>query len=114
MAIAAEVLPVGSKNPHGKTLFSVNFYSATNAGIVKAAPAAGKAIYVKNLQIAGDVDGTSTLGDGTTVITVVLTATGMSHNYNFIEPIKFKDATALTLGGTSGPVGGLVEGFVST
>lgn len=113
MAITAKVLPVATKNPPGKTLFAINFYSATSAGIVKAAPDTGKAIYVTMLQIAGVTDGTAILGDGTTDITVVTTGEGLATNFKFYHPIKFADATALTLSGTSGPVSGFIEGFVS-
>ena len=112
MAITSKVLNIATKNPTGRTLFAINFYSATSAGEVKAAPSAG-AIYVTRLQIAGVTDGTATLGDGTTIITVVTSGEGLQHIFDFEYPIKFADTTALTLAGTSGPVSGIVEGFVT-
>ncbi len=112
MAITAMVLPVNSIIKHKRVLFAVNFYSATSAGVVKAAPAAGEAIYITKIQMAGVTDGAATLGDGTTIITCVTSGEGLQNGFEFEHPIKFADATALTLAGTSGPVSGFIEGFV--
>ena len=115
MAITATAMNLGRKNPAGKTLFHVSFSSADASGgeIVKAAPTSGS-IYIEKYQVSYDADAIGTLGDGTTNIQFVGTATGLANPV--IEPktvLKMAATTALTLTAGAGNIAGFVEGFVA-
>lgn len=123
MAVTGLTATVAKKNPHGKTLFAVSAYSAdaSAAELIKAAPAAGKAIYIEHLVVAIDGDITLTLGSGETAsavttanMTLIGTATGLVYDIHFKYPIKLEDANAFVMDASgAGAVAIFAEGFVT-
>lgn len=117
MAITADAMTVAKKDPPGKTLFFISFSSAdANGGeTVKAAPSSG-AIYITEYQVSYDADAIGTLGDGTTDLQFIGTATGLSNPVVSLgedDALKLADTTALTLTAAAGNVAGHVKGFVA-
>lgn len=123
MAVTGLTATVAKKNPHGKTLFVVSAYSAdaSAAELIKAAPAAGKAIYLEHLVVAIDGDIVVTLGSGedtsaveTPNMTLIGTATGLVYDITFKRPIKLVDAKPFVMDASgAGAIAVFAEGFVT-
>ena len=123
MTVAATAPTVATANTPGKTFFNVCAYSAdaSAAEEIKAAPGAGKAIYIERMTVLVVGAITFTLGGGedSSAVEIIVwnlagTAEGVMFIFNFLRPVKLTDAKAFVMDASgAGACVVNAEGFVS-
>ncbi|PKN20892.1 MAG: hypothetical protein CVU71_03685 [Deltaproteobacteria bacterium HGW-Deltaproteobacteria-6] len=121
MAIAVTNPDVGPGSQGGAFIINATSADASGCEELKAAPAAGKSIYIKHLTINNGANAIShTVGEGettgavtTALIGPIAMAANTSMQWDFYPPMKLTAATALTIDSSgAGAVCVFAEGYV--